>query len=146
MALPTPVLTAQSVPPTAAQPPRMPLVFVLVVVIVPVAVGSVKLTVPPTLRVIAPSAVTPVLAVATTADNPLLRVVPLKLTPVVRLLTVKVPPLSTRLLPDKMLPATPVPNVSPPALTVVTPVYVLAPAKVRVPPPNFVRLPPVPLS
>src|SRR5262245_61422353 len=115
MALPTPVLTAQSVPPTAAQPPRMPLVFVLVVVIVPVAVGKVKLTVPPTLRVIAPSAVTPVLAVATTADNPLLRVVPLeKLTPRAALPTVKVPPLSTRL-PDAKVPV--VPSVSPPALT-----------------------------
>src|SRR5262245_34309709 len=124
MALPTPVLTAQSVPPTEAQPPRMPLVFALVVVIVPVTVGNVKLTVLPTLRVIAPSAVTPVLAVATTADTPLLRVVlPPKLTPVVRLFTVKVPPLNTRLvLPERILPATPVPSVSPPALTVVVPV------------------------
>ena len=54
-----PLLVAQSLPPTVIQPPRMPLVFTVVVLMPLVAsivpAGCVRSSVPPTLRVIAPT-------------------------------------------------------------------------------------------
>ena len=80
------LLVAHPVPPTVAQPPRMVPAVLAVEVVTPlvapiVPVGWVKSTVPPTLRVIAPSDSNNGLAVAfavkTTALAPALSVVPL---------------------------------------------------------------------
>src|SRR5258708_727845 len=145
MIFPVPSVTAQSVfgraeVPTTAKPPRN--VLNALVAIVPVAVGTVMLMVPPRLRVIEPSAVVPVLAVATIADAPLLIVVPLVaklLIPAVRLLTVSVPPPNCKLFEAKVLVAAPAPIVRPPLLTIVAPVYELAPVSVSGPVPTLVK-------
>ena len=79
-----PSFAAQLVLLTVTQPPRIPLVFAVVVVMLPV-VGSVKLTVPPALRAILPRAKTPlpVMVDAEMAEPPAVTVVPpLKLRPV----------------------------------------------------------------
>ena len=73
-------------PPTVAQGPRIPAVLLAVVVVMPlvapwVPAGSVKSTVPPTFRMIAPSAATvppALLALTRTPDDPGLTVMPAK--------------------------------------------------------------------
>ena len=50
------LLTAQSVPPTVAQPPRMPLVLAVLVVMLPSAAEMKFTVVPPPARLICPSA------------------------------------------------------------------------------------------
>ncbi len=75
-----PLTAAQSVPPTVAQPPRMPLVLDAVVVMAPLPPGSVKFTVPPSLRPMAPRASVvplPPLLATVTAELPAATVVPL---------------------------------------------------------------------
>jgi len=119
--VPLPLFAPQFAPATVAQPPKMELLFVVVVVTVPVAVGRVMFIVPPMLRVSAPNAVVPVLLVATMAEAPLLSMVPLeaKFAPNAALPTVSVPPPSCKLV-DARVPVAP--SVIPPLLMVVEPV------------------------
>jgi hypothetical protein len=127
-------LVAQSVPPTVAYPPRMPLVLSVVVVIPLVAVcapacavGSVKSTVPPTtLRVTEPGEKTvpaPPLELTTTLEAPGLAMMPPVPLSVTAPLIVPVPPMAPAETP-RALDALVDPLIRRmPALTVVAPAY-----------------------